>query len=314
MATHPLEHGTITGSDSALRRSSLGSHPSIHEVVGSVAATGARRLLTREVGVRDDVDPEDVHQARVATRRLRADLRSLRPALDREWTDRIRSELRWLGGLLGEVRDLDVLAAHVADELATLDDRDRRLGVDILVVMREQRELRHLELLGAMSSDRYHALIDDLVAAAGRPPLGADVDGSGSGRRLLRAATASAWRRTAAAARRLEADAPLEEVHELRKRTKRARYAAQLSAPVFGKPAHRLATRLGELQDELGELNDAVTLTDWLDREAGGRLDGPAAYLAGRIAERQDWFIATHHDEWRSTWTRIRPKHTAWLK
>lgn len=310
MATNGLDDET----DPALRPPPLGTHPDVVEAAASVAATGARRLLEREAGVRRDEDPEDVHQARVATRRLRADLRSLRPVLDRPWTDRVRGELRWLGSLLGEVRDLDVLAARVADDLATLGDRDRRIGVDILVVMRELRDQRQLELVDAMSSSRYRALLEDLVAAAERPPLDSDVDPEGNGRRLLRRASRTAWRRTERTARSLDPDAPLAEVHELRKRTKRVRYAAQLSTPVFGRPASRLASRLGDLQDHLGELNDAVTLAAWLDLEAGRRLDAPAAYLAGRIAERQEQIIATERVAWRGTWSKIHSKHLAWLE
>ena len=46
------------------------------------------RLLAHDPGVRLGDDPEDVHQMRVATRRLRSDLRTFRPVIDRHWSDR----------------------------------------------------------------------------------------------------------------------------------------------------------------------------------------------------------------------------------
>lgn len=68
-------------------------------------------------GARRARDPEAVHRMRVAVRRLRAILRARRPVVarrsDEEGVDRLRRELKWLGIALGQVRDLDVLRAHL---------------------------------------------------------------------------------------------------------------------------------------------------------------------------------------------------------
>ena len=70
-------------------------------------------LIAHDPGTRLGDDPEELHQARVATRRLRAVLRAARPLLDPGWTESLRAELSWLGGALGPVRDLDVLLDHL---------------------------------------------------------------------------------------------------------------------------------------------------------------------------------------------------------
>lgn len=59
-------------------------------------------------GIERDLDTEFVHQARVATRRMRSCLRLFRNAVPLSTGAFLAAELKWLGGLLGAVRDLDV--------------------------------------------------------------------------------------------------------------------------------------------------------------------------------------------------------------
>ena len=61
----------------------------------------AERVLAHDPGTRLGTDPEELHQMRVATRRLRAFLRAGHELLEPEWADAMRAELRWLGGALG---------------------------------------------------------------------------------------------------------------------------------------------------------------------------------------------------------------------
>ncbi len=87
---------------------------SIGEVVRAAIANGYLRLVAHDLGVRLDEDPEDVHQARVATRRLRSDLRTFRAYLPDDWAREIRSELGWVAEALGRARDADVLFERLA--------------------------------------------------------------------------------------------------------------------------------------------------------------------------------------------------------
>ena len=57
---------------------------------------------------------------RVAVRRLRAILRASRPLFEAKWVKGLRSELDWLGTVLGEARDLDVLRGSLGSEIASL--------------------------------------------------------------------------------------------------------------------------------------------------------------------------------------------------
>ena len=84
-----------------------------------------------------------------------------------------------------------------------------------------------------------------------------------------------------------------DELHQIRIRTKRARYAAEAAAPIVGKPARAFAHAAAGLQDVLGDLNDAVVAARWLDEWAastvrrtpgarGARRPGAAAARSAR--------------------------------
>ena len=92
----------------------------VKDAIGRLRAMLDRQyaeILRHDVGVRLDLDAEDVHRLRVAARRAPAVLRAARPVLDQEWSEPLRAELKWLGGTLGQRRDLDVLLARLAGEI-----------------------------------------------------------------------------------------------------------------------------------------------------------------------------------------------------
>src|SRR5205823_12247616 len=94
------------------------------ELVRTAMAASDERLVRHDPGVRIGDDTEDVHQARVATRRLRSDLRTFSSLIDGDWAASLTDELRWLGGDLGAVRDADVLAERLRRQASLLPERD----------------------------------------------------------------------------------------------------------------------------------------------------------------------------------------------
>jgi CHAD domain-containing protein len=227
-------------------------------------------LQMRDVAVRTS-QPEGVHKMRVATRRLRATLATFRPYLDSlRWED-ARGELKWIGGLLGAVRDLDVLQERL---LAEIDELDPLLVIGpVRARLRRELGARHQEaeeaLADALGSQRYLELLEELSSLLADPPL-----------------TGRARRKPARVADRVDrvlqrfdralrhaddASGPADRdtrLHEVRKAAKRVRYAAEAARPVGGKDAKRLAARMEEVQELLGEHNDAVTARPVL-RELG---------------------------------------------
>ncbi len=213
-------------------------------VVRAALGVDLARLITHDPGVRrGDEDPEDVHQARVATRRLRSHLRSFSPLLDAP-TDELRAELGWLGDVFGRVRDADVLLERLQAEVAELPVEDRGPASRLLHRLRTQRAQAREELLAALRSDRYGTLLDSLVDVARVADLGtrtAEPDSDDGDREVLREVIRPAW---ASLRRAVEqcSDPPSDaELHSLRRHAKRLRYATEAVEPVFGKPARDFA-------------------------------------------------------------------------
>ena len=275
-------------------------------------ASGTLRLFRHEAGVRTGEDPEAVHQARVATRRLRSTLRTFSSLLDPDWTDRLRDELKWLADLLGQVRDTDVLLERFNEHLAALPAADAKVGPRLLAALVDQRDSARRRLLRAMATERYAVLLDDLVAAAAAPALlpGADRPAA----QVMPPLVAKPWKKLRKQVRKAGDDPPDDQLHQIRIRAKRARYAAEAVEPVIGKPAEDYADAVADLQSVLGDHQDAVVGEAWL-REAAGSARRDVALAAGLLIAAERASAADTRERWRAVWKAAsRKKLRAWLR
>jgi CHAD domain-containing protein len=274
-------------------------------------AAGTLRLFRHEAGVRTGEDPEAVHQARVATRRIRSTLRTFSKLLDKEWTDRLRDDLKWLADLLGEVRDTDVLLERFEAHLGELPVEDAKVGRRLLAGLVDQRDHARRRLLGGMAQEKYAVLLDDLVAAAAAPALlpGADRPAA----EVMPPLVAKPWRRLRKAVRQAGDDPADDQLHQIRIRAKRARYAAEAVEPVIGKPAEDYADAVADLQSVLGDHQDAVVGEAWL-RQAAASARRDVALVAGLLIAAERSSAADTRDRWRGVWKAAkRPKLRAWF-
>ncbi len=276
------------------------------EAVRSAIAASVARLILHDAAVRAGRDPEAVHQARVATRRLRSDLRTFRPVLDADWSRRLRADLHQLADLLGQVRDTDVMLGRLRSAVASLPAADRQRARPLLDRLVRSRQVARAALLRTMRSRGYAALLDELMAAAAAPRFrdGADREAA----TVLAPLARKPWRAVRRRVRTL-GDAPTDpELHEVRILAKRARYAAEAVAPVAGRRVGRLAKALADLQDVLGEHHDAVVAEDWIRRTAAH--NGAGSLAAGELIGLERAAAARTREEWRSRWKaarRVRP-------
>ena len=252
--------------------------PAAGDVIRAAVAASVTAFLRHDPGVRLGRDPEDVHQARVALRRLRSNLRTFRGLLDREWAQGLRDETGWLGRELGAVRDPEVLEERLEHEIADLDPVDRRTAAGLTERIETSIEAARAELREAIDSDRYLDLVESLIDAARVPRL--QPEAAGRARDVLPGLARKPWRRLRQAARALTDDPPDDELHQLRILAKRARYAAEAVAPAAGQDAARFARQAARLQTVLGEHQDSVVARQWL-REAAGT--GRRAFVAGLL-------------------------------
>jgi CHAD domain-containing protein len=256
------------------------------------------RGFRHDAGVRL-VDPEDAHQARVATRRLRSDLRTFRGVLEPGWPEPLREELRWLGGELGAVRDAEVLRDRLSGREALLEPGDRPAAEEILGRLEGRRAAAREHLLVSIREPRFDTLADALVGAASERGAGRGASARGppsvlEGRKHLRGAIDG-----------IVEDPSDEALHAARIRAKRVRYAAEALAPVFGKRARSFAEAAAGLQDVLGEHQDAVVAGAWLREAVAAGADG---FVAGQLASLEARAAREAREAWPAAWKALSRK------
>jgi CHAD domain-containing protein len=274
----------------------------------------AMRMWANTEGTLRDLDPEYLHDLRVATRRLRAALRLLAPVLGPRRCGSLRVELGWIGRLLGAVRDLDVF-------LGNLDIQAARLGSGAAVAgllaqeLRRRREPEFEALAAALASRRYSALLRRLRTLGDSPPprRPRGPQGLPAGRaagEMIRAAN----RRVLKAGRRLAPDSPPLVLHRLRILIKRLRYTAEFFREAFRAPdgSDRLAKILDALvqfQDCLGEHQDAVVamariraLAEEMARE--GKMPSDQLLELGALIQVQREIARERRDRLQALWAR----------
>ena len=248
-------------------------------------------------------DSEGVHQARVATRRMRSDLRTFRALLDPDWVAELRAELGWLGSEFGHARDADVLLDRLARRAQSLTAASADGAAEVLAGLERRRAEAHATLLTTLSSERYLNLIDRLIAAAQAPAL-LDGEGGRPAAKVLAPIVRRAWRPLEKHVSGLADHPSDEDLHEIRILAKRCRYAAEACAQTLGKRTHNLAHAAANLQDVLGELGDAVLAESWL-RDFAAESSPTAAFAAGELAALERAAAGTARSSWPTAWTRL---------
>ena len=295
VATPPLPSGATAG-----------------HVVRRAIATSVVHLLRNDVVMRLDSDPEGVHQARVATRRLRSDLRTFRSLLDPAWRAELRDELRWLGDALGRTRDSDVMLERMSERARTIPATEGPGVAQIVEVLAQHRKQAHADLLDALRGERYVALLDRLVGAANDPALllAADLPAA----QVLPGFVRGPWKALRKEIKRDGHEPTDPQLHRIRILTKRVRYAADTVAPLMGKPARRFADAAASLQTVLGEHNDAVVAEAWLRSWAVDDRSRDATFAAGMLAGIERAAAGRARRDWRSAWRDLsRADLRAWM-
>ena len=296
----------IRGRDSSpeIARDEIARSASVGDVVTRAIGDGVVRLLRHDPVVRLDVDIEGVHQARVATRRLRSDLRTFRAFLSREWVLETRSELGWLGGELGAARDADVLRERLTARAHELPEASAN-GIEAMTAaLDQQRRQAHARVLMALRSARYVELVDRLIATAHAPQL---ISGMAdrSARKALPAVVRKPWHRLEHKVQSLPASPAAEDLHIVRILAKRCRYAAEACALPLGRQTYEFGAAARQLQDVLGELNDAVVAERWLRDWALGTTSPETAFAAGQLAGLERAAAMRAISRWPKAWKHV---------
>jgi len=249
-----------------------------------------REIERHDPGTRLGRDPESLHDMRVGVRRLRALLRAGKTLVATDTTE-LDGRLKKLGRVLGDVRDLDVLLGRLEDEAGELGREDAQHARSLLNALRTERKRCRRRLMTFLRSDSYLTLLDDTAHTI------ENLEPSGSGASLDELAD-KAFGKTRKAVRALP-DAPADaELHAVRKKGKRARYAGELAD--WKKPVQRARA----LQDVLGEHQDAVVAAERL-RALAAKATPEEALAAGRLVELEEARRAEARADWPKAWTKL---------
>jgi CHAD domain-containing protein len=232
-------------------------------------------------------DPEDVHQMRVTTRRLRAALRVINSG-----QTRLSAEVRWLTRKLGAVRDLDVLTLALGNTAAELRYRD---------YLQEHRDKARRKLDQALHTKRVQQLIlelSDLQHKLAHQGQKSTLD--------LQGVIIAEIKHVQRTGLRAGADAPFARLHRLRIRCKRLRYQLEILDPKPGTPLGKILKDLKKLLEQLGRLQDtrvaAAHLLQYEETLAPEHADHQAI---ARMVARQERLANEIHQGFPQAWERF---------
>jgi CHAD domain-containing protein len=232
------------------------------DVAHKTIARHFSRMLWNEPGTRLGIDPEYLHDMRVASRRLRTALDLFETAIPDHPRREFAEDLRWVGRALGRVRDRDVALARVEELAADAPDLEFPAWRIFRHSLELERARARVGLIERLDSERYAAFLERArVWIAAAPPAGETVPAGGSPAYTV-APRLIAERMGALASAYEEAERLVDQpsLHALRIAAKRARYAHEYFGDAPGAKTPRRAKRLAQLQDFLGQHQDAVIL------------------------------------------------------
>lgn len=293
----------------------VGLKPEMHvgDAFVVVMQSGLGQFTANLAGLIHETDPEYLHQARVAVRRLRSALTVFAPALPDPALALLREELRWLMGVLGPARDWDVFATETLSPLMAAMP-----GRPLASLARDgaaHRGAARAAMTAAVSSRRLSRLLLEAGRVLLLRPWEQAVDRIGS---AWQSAPATALaesvldRRQRQLLRRGRHFARLEPAarHRLRIVAKKQRYAAEFFAELYPpKAARAYIKNLAALQDGLGALNDIAVTGRLLDNLRGGRAANRAwacGLVQGWVESRAQARIAELEPAWRRM-KKVRP-------
>jgi triphosphatase len=282
--------------------------------IGRVGLAVPRRqfaaFLAREPGTRLGDDIEELHDMRVASRRLRAALSLFADVLPPS-AAKLQEDLSWVGHALGAVRDLDVQPEQLDGCLGEIPEADRDALAAVGSLLEARRSAARDAMLNDLDSRRYELF----VGRFGRMLRSAR--GRRSGPSSLPARTVAPdlmgdrFRALRKAAEQIGDASPAGDYHRVRFRCKRLRYALEFLSDLYPGGTRPLIKRVVALQDLLGLHQDAEVAVERLRRlaaEDGADLSPETIFAMGEIAERYRRSALERRDRFPETYKRVTGK------
>ena len=269
------------------------------------------RMLEHEEGTRLGEDIEELHDMRVATRRMRSAFDVFAPYFDPKILRPFVKDLKCVGRALGRVRDLDVFMQKAQRYVDQTAQEHHMSLTPLLETWKMRRELERVEMSKTLDDKAYRRFVQSFgtflaTEGAGALPLS---PGRPTAYRVYQLVPALIYGRyeVIRGYEPLLADAPIKTLHALRIEFKRLRYALEFFREVLGSEVEDVIKEVVTVQDHLGDLNDADVacsllisfLQEWIqeDRRERIRIDGVTRYLLDQQLE-----LRTLIDTFPQTW------------
>ena len=255
--------------------------------LGELAYAVVRRQLAvlrdKEPGTRLGEDPEELHEMRVATRRLRAALDLFVDVLPIR-VRHFRGEFGWFAGVLGAVRDLDV---QLEAQAAMIEPGQQDLWAEFTALLERERDVARDELLAALDSVRWQRLMSGMASLAQQGPFRRSTATRAAALVVVPDLIGSRHAAVVKAAKRAKRSGEAADFHRLRIRCKRLRYSLEFSAELYEGRTSRYTRQLAKLQNQLGLFQDAEVAANRLYELATTNAQLPAStiFVMGGVAE-----------------------------
>ncbi len=260
-------------------------------------------MLEHENGSRSGDDIEDVHQMRVATRRMRSALRLLEPYFKQKTVRPFADSLRLLARRLGAVRDLDVLIEDMQKVQSKISEDGQVALQTIIDHFDSKRKKARAKLVKQLDSGAYARFVDDFATFLTTQGVGAvAVETNSVAPYQVRHAVPTLLQDHLALVRAYDNVMPIinksddsigelpemTTLHQLRIEFKRLRYAMYFFRDALGTSGKAFIDEIKTMQDLLGRLNDTYVAEDHLNDFVAEGLDETLieAYLDELFAER----------------------------
>lgn len=260
--------------------------------IANMLAQFAAAIDDNVAGTIAAIDTEFLHDLRVGVRRTRSILKLTGDVLPANMAERFVPEFKWLGDLTTPVRDLDVYLLELDTLSARLTSADP-LDLDpFRSFLIRHRASERRRLVRGLRSRRFEQVMSDWRTELAK--VVADGDGGPAAAALARQRIERVYRSVARRGKRITAESPSEQVHELRKRCKELRYLLEVFRPLCANAPYRpVIKELKALQDTLGDFQDGEVQREAVREFAAVMMDQgaapPATVLAmGELAAQLD--------------------------
>jgi CHAD domain-containing protein len=263
--------------------------------------------MQHEPGARLGSDPEDLHQLRIAVRRMDAVLGLFSDELPPPLA-RARKSAKAMQRTLGAARDLDVQLEELARYCEELDEPERAAALPLRQRLESERERARTRMVRALDSETTRHWLETLER--GSVDMTPALDAAPA-LTVMPPLLRRRFRKLRKAVRRLRQDASMEDFHRVRRRAKQLRYAIECGTELFGKPSEEMLKALRRMQTRLGENQDAYVAKSRLAALAaapGTALPPETLFLMGRLAEHHLGVTAQAHKTLRRCWRKVRGK------